>query len=184
MSEKYTVLAVCTGNICRSPAMERLLAQLFADESEIKVISAGTHAHVGEDIQPEMKDRITDVGASAEGFTATQLTTEMIESSDLILAATRVHVEDILAEVPTAASRTFTLRQFGRILKNLDDAEIHGASVAEKLRALAEKADQQREAAGENEDVVDPYMLPDDVYDESFQQILEPIETLRGVLGR
>lgn len=184
MSAKYTVLAVCTGNICRSPAMERLLAQLVGDDSGIKILSAGTHAHVGEDMQPEMKDRITDFGASAEGFTATQLTAEMIESSDLILAATRVHVEDILAEVPDAASRTFTLRQFGRILKNLDDAEIHGASVGQTLHALADLADQQREAAGENDDVVDPYMLPDDVYDESFQQIREPIETLRGVLGR
>ncbi|GAA1801876.1 arsenate reductase/protein-tyrosine-phosphatase family protein [Nesterenkonia flava] len=185
-AEQYTILAVCTGNICRSPAMERLLAHLLRGEDGITVISAGTYAHDGEDMQKQMKDRIADYGAEVEDFVAEQVTPTMIIESDLVLAATRVHVNDMLAEVPEAEPKIFTLREFGRILEELEPKSLPQGDTSEKLKALTELVSERRTdsaEAGEEDDVVDPYMLPDDVFDESFRQIREPIEALGRVLG-
>lgn len=189
MTEPYTLLTVCTGNICRSPAMERLLVHHLGKEG-IRVHSGGTHAHDGEDMQPPMKERISEYGADAQNFVADQLTPQMVRASDLILTATRVHVEDILADVPEAEERTFTIREFGRLLSAVDTAGIteavrQDASVADRLAALVPLVAQQRTgaaAAVRQDDVVDPYMLPDDIYDESFRQLREPIDALVDAL--
>lgn len=199
MTQDYTVLTVCTGNICRSPAMERLIAHVFADavEEGLHVHSGGTFAHDGEDMQPPMKRRVEEYGAEAGGFTARQVTASMVEEADLILTATREHVDDVLAEVPGARARTFTVRELGRLLEHLrslgevkeriDELVGEGASSRDRLAVVVPLLDEARRAAGgpgPEGDVVDPYMLPEDVYDESFRQISEPIEALAAVIRR
>lgn len=192
MTETFTLLAVCTGNICRSPAMDRLLAHAFASQDGITVRSAGTHAHAGDDMEAQMKDRLAEYGADTSDFQAEQLRPEMIRSSDLILTATRGHVRDILAEVPESAQKAFTLREFTRLLDSLDQAtlaeDLAGSSTAaQKLSVLVPRVAGQRQhaaAATAQDDVVDPYMMPDDVFDESFAQVRGPIETLRKTLQR
>src|SRR5690606_41368685 len=52
--DDFTLLIVCTGNVCRSPAIERLFRSAFAEGSGITVHSAGTGALVGEPIQGPM----------------------------------------------------------------------------------------------------------------------------------
>ena len=191
MTENYTILTVCTGNICRSPAMERLLAQLFSAEPGIQVSSAGTYAHDGEDMQPPMKRLLVDYGADAENFVAEQVTGRMIQRADLILAATRVHIADMLAEEPDARHRMFTHPEFGRLLESVTIEDIDAAvgtdaAVSDKLAALVPLLDQARGAAGaesRGDDVVDPYMLPDSVYRETFRQIREPVEALDRLLN-
>lgn len=192
MTETYTLLAVCTGNICRSPAMERLLAHAFAAEDGIEVRSAGTHAHVGDDMEAQMKERLADYGAHTEDFQAEQLSPEMIRSSDLVLTATRGHVRDILTDVPESEPKVFTLREFVRLLESLDPSSLDEALEAarpatQRLAALVPLVAEQRDHAQSptaEDDVVDPYMMPDDVFDESFAQVRGPVEELRGVLQR
>ncbi|MGJ9372892.1 low molecular weight phosphatase family protein [Nesterenkonia sp. CF4.4] len=192
MTETYTLLAVCTGNICRSPAMDRLLAHVFATQDDIAVLSAGTHAHVGDDMEAQMKDRLAHYGADTADFVAEQLEPEMIRRSDLVLTATRGHVRDILSDVPDSAQKVFTLREFARLLESLDEAALTEALVsaettAEKLAALVPLVAEQREHAQSptsSDDVVDPYMMPDEVFDESFAQVRGPIEALRDTLQR
>lgn len=182
----FTVLTVCTGNICRSPAMERLLARAVADAPEVRVHSGGTFAHDGEDMQPPMKRRVAAAGAAVDDFVAEQVTAAMIEEADLILTATRVHVADLLDEVPQAAERTFTIREIGRLLEHvdsvqLDDAVGADASIADRFAAVVPLLDAARSSAGQagrDDDVVDPYLLPESVYDESFAQISDPTEGL------
>ena len=171
--------------------MERLLARIFREEPDIEVRSAGTYAHDGEDMQEPMKQRVSDYGADAEGFTAQQLTPSAVEDADLILAATREHIEDMAAEVPVARARMFTLPEFARLLQSggsaeIDDAAGGGRTAAETLAALVPRLDQARRASGaatREDDVVDPYMLPESVFDTSFRQIREPVEALADVLG-
>ena len=43
--DTFSILTVCTGNVCRSPAVERLLASKLGPT--VSVASAGTHALVG-----------------------------------------------------------------------------------------------------------------------------------------
>ncbi len=190
MSATFTVLTVCTGNICRSPAMERLLVQLFRDEPDIEVISGGTYAHDGEDMQEPMKRRVAEYGADVDDFEAQQVTPSAIKGADLILSATRVHIEDMAAEVPDARARMFTMPEFGRLLRTLDRADLDGAAgqdttAAQTLAALVPQVDQARRSVGaatREDDVVDPYMLPESVYDTSFGQIRESVEVLAQAL--
>lgn len=192
MTETYTLLAVCTGNICRSPAMDRLLAHVFASEDGIEVRSAGTQAHVGDDMEPQMKHRLLDYGAVTEDFVAEQLSPEMIHGSELVLTATRGHVRDILTDVPESEPKVFTLREFARLLDSLEPAALTEAmasseTTAQKLAALVPLVAGQRDHAATStaqDDVVDPYLMPDEVFDESFAQVRGPIETLRDALQR
>lgn len=192
MTETYTLLTVCTGNICRSPAMDRLLAHVFASQDDVAVRSAGTHAHVGDDMEVQVKDRLAEYGADTADFVAEQLAPEMIRSSDLVLTATRGHVRDILTDVPESAEKVFTLREFARLLESLDGVALTQAltsaeTTPEKLAALVSLVAAQRDHAPSptaSDDVVDPYMMPDEVFDESFAQVRGPIEALRDTLQR
>ncbi|WP_033420056.1 hypothetical protein [Nesterenkonia alba] len=187
MAEPYTILAVCTGNICRSPAMERLLAQVFADDADVEVISAGTFAHQGWDMQDPMKERVAAYGADTGGFVAQQVTETMIREADLILTATGEHIADMAAEVPAAREKMFTLPEFGRLIAETEPDHLPQGPASEQLAALvavAGRARTETPSAQADDDVVDPYMLPDDVYDASFGQIREPIETLARLLNR
>lgn len=198
---EFTILAICTGNICRSPAMDRLLAHTVGRIQGVEVISAGTHAHVGEDMQEPMRRRIAEYGADVEDFVSEQVTAEMIEQADLILAATDDHVLDMTAEVPHARSKMFVIGEFARALDRVDAHALRqrvadvsaGGSVADAgsdghavavLHELVPAADQVRagESTREDDAVVDPYLMPGDVYDLSFAQIREPVEALAQFL--
>lgn len=190
MTESLTVLAVCTGNICRSPAMERMLAAVLHAEPDVRVISAGTHAHSGEDMQPLMKQRVSAYGADVQSCVAEQVTAEMIKGAALIVAATGVHIDDMLAEVPQAEERMFTLPEFARLLGHLDPAEVSRAAgpeagVRQQLTAMIPLAHRVRDsiADGSEDEIVDPYMLPESVYDESFRQIREAVEAVGQALN-
>src|SRR5690606_38501969 len=102
---KLDILAVCTGNICRSPAVGRLLAA----RTGLKVRSAGTHAVVGSAISAPMAELMSDAGIATQGFSATQLTGPPVAAATLVLTATASHSADVLALAPGAADRTFTL---------------------------------------------------------------------------
>lgn len=60
MKKSKSVLFVCLGNICRSPAAEGILQTLLVDaglDQRVKVDSAGTSAyHTGEKADPRMRE--------------------------------------------------------------------------------------------------------------------------------
>lgn len=190
MTTEFTVLAVCTGNICRSPAMERLFAQVFTDVVGLRAHSGGTHAHDGEDMQPLMKQRVRDFGADAENFVARQVTAAMVARADLVLTATGVQLQHVTDVVPEVGGRTFTIRELGRLLRTIDadglrEAAGQDASELGTLAVLVPLLDAAREDSRPvegDEDVVDPYLLSEEVYDESFGQIIQPIEALAALI--
>ncbi|SFR72172.1 protein-tyrosine phosphatase [Agromyces sp. CF514] len=112
------VLVVCTGNICRSPVAERVLAARLAAAGidDVRVSSAGTSALVGEPMTPEAADLAVRLGADPTGHAARRLTAQLIEDADLVLTATRAHRAQVAELVPRAARRAFTLREFARVL--------------------------------------------------------------------
>jgi len=56
----FSILTVCTGNVCRSPAVERLLSTELGPT--VQVSSAGTHALVGHPISQPMAALLTASG--------------------------------------------------------------------------------------------------------------------------
>ena len=113
--EVFSILAVCTGNICRSPAVERLLASQLAPS--VSVSSAGTHALVGHPISEPMATLLRQAAVEPEPFEARRLSEQMVKESDLILAMTRAQRGLVVELWPAAVRRTFTLREFARLFE-------------------------------------------------------------------
>lgn len=175
------ILTVCTGNICRSPVAERLL-QAGLDQvlpGGFEVRSAGTRALVGDPVQPLSADIIRTFGGTAEGFAARQLTGKILRNVDLVLTMTSGHRGEVLQLDASLLKRTFTIREFARMLDVLEEREgqaAHGAGLnGERLaantklwRRLPARAASVRHLAlapdAADNDVVDPYRRSADYY--------------------
>jgi protein-tyrosine phosphatase len=181
------ILTVCTGNICRSPVAERLL-QAGLDQvhpGAFLVRSAGTRAMVGEPIQPPSADIIRTYGGTPEGFSARQLTSNILRESDLVLTMASKHRGEVLQLDASLLKRTFTIREFARMLSHLELREglpVRGAANAggvDGWRSLPARAASVRHLALAAEpadnDVVDPYRRGQDVYDEMEDQLAPAI---------
>lgn len=109
------VLAVCLGNICRSPAAEAAIAEAASDAGvDIHVDSAGTGAyHVGEPPDARMRRAAADAGLAITGR-ARQFEPGDFDRFDLIVAMDRANLRDILAQAPDeeAAGRVRLFRSF------------------------------------------------------------------------
>lgn len=179
----FRVLTVCTGNICRSPAVERLLrARLGAG---VEVTSAGTRARAGDPVSGPMVPLMESAGASADGFVARQLTEAMVREADLVLVLTRAHRSAVVELHPAAVRRTFTLRELARLAADVDRTALPAGSPAERLAALLPLAVTRRgvrSAQPTDDDVVDPYRLADGVYRASFAQLAAAVDVLVDVL--
>jgi protein-tyrosine phosphatase len=180
----FHILFVCTGNVCRSPAAERLLqrdldqsAGGIAGLSGIRVASVGTNALVGEPISPPMAELLTRSGADAEDFVARQITPEAVREADLVLTMSSVHRRQTVTLIPAAVQHTFVLGELEHMLGHVDPEEVTalaGATAAsgERLRAIVTLAKRYRTPGVDPaEDIVDPYGRSDAVYATSFAQI-------------
>lgn len=174
----YRILMVCTGNICRSPFMERLfVARLRAGLSEADVArfdvrSAGTWGLVDHPMEPAALTTLESRGGEASDFVGRALAVEMIEQADLILTATRDHRGVVVTELPRAASRTLTLREFARLLGPVTPEQITaeaGTDPVDRFRAIARAAFGNRGlvplADPADDDVGDPFHRAQADYD-------------------
>lgn len=125
----FAVLAVCTGNVCRSPAAEMMLrhgirglAGLTGPDCIAR--SAGVSALVGQPMATRMVAALDDGGIPTTSFTARQLDASMIDEADLIITADRRHRAAVVGINADALERTFTLREFGRYCGKLLDAQL------------------------------------------------------------
>ncbi|MHA7269800.1 arsenate reductase/protein-tyrosine-phosphatase family protein [Arthrobacter sp. HLT1-20] len=173
-SPPFRILTVCTGNICRSPMAERLLQHGLDQVSPgaFQVTSAGTSAMVGHGIEPHVEGFIRVMGAPADNFASRQLTSAILKEQDLVLALTRRHRSRIVEMHPALLKRTFTLRELARILPHIEVPP--GLGPAERWEAmipLAMRARSQFRSAPEDDDVVDPYRRPDDIYEQMRRDI-------------
>ena len=80
------ILAVCTGNISRSPAVERLLRASLDETAQID--SAGVAAVVGSAIDPPVAVFLMEHAAGQAGFAARQVEEAMVTTADLVLTMT------------------------------------------------------------------------------------------------
>ena len=131
----FNILFVCTGNVCRSPAAERLLRRVLvgggiAGLSGVDVSSAGTGALVGDPVSPPMAVLIEKAGADASNFTARQLLPALVRGADLIITMTGAHRRETVTLVPAAVQRTFVLGELAHMLGDVDRDEIAAAGGA------------------------------------------------------
>jgi protein-tyrosine phosphatase len=183
----FAILAVCTGNVCRSPAVERLLANKLGPT--VSVSSAGTHALVGHPISEPMAALLRDSGTEPDPFEARRLSEQMLKETDLILSMTRAQRGLVVELWPAAVRRTFTLREFARLLSWVDPSVLPAGTPADRLRAAIPLAVTQRgreRRSADEDDVTDPFRLSNAVYANSFEQIRSAVDSIvyRIVMNR
>jgi protein-tyrosine-phosphatase len=175
----FTVLLVCTGNVCRSAFAERLgrgyLREALGDDAgPVRIVSAGTRAVVGSAMHPDSALALRGFGGEAGDFRARQLEDFMAADADLTLTMTRRHRRDVLNGAPRAMARTFTLREAADLLRLLgDDVCPEGTDFHERARALvaAMAAARPRRHGGEDDDIRDPIGEPAEVHEEVGEAI-------------
>ena len=151
----FGVLFVCIGNVCRSPVGERLLAARLP-RNKFEVASAGVGAMVGHAMSEHAAEELKSYGGDPSGFSARQLTPDLVEASQLVLTATRELRSRVLADVPTALRRTFTILEFAELAKHAE-----GSTAVE----VVEWAGAHRSlASGVEQDVPDPYRRGPDAH--------------------
>jgi protein-tyrosine phosphatase len=169
----FRVLFVCIGNVCRSPVGERLLAaRLPADRFEVS--SAGVGAMVGYAMSKYAAEELRTYGGDPTGFAARQLSPEMLEQSDLVLTATRELRSQVLAEVPGALRRTFTMLEFAALTEQAE-----GSTPTEVVKW----AGAHRSSAGHIEqDIPDPYRRGSEAHALAAQTIDAAIQQIAKAL--
>ena len=104
----YTVMTVCTGNICRSPMAEIILRAEFESrgigEDRVRVLSSGvSDEEYGHPIDPRAVRVLR-----ADGYEipthhfAHRVTREEIEETDLFLPMTASHMRALLRQLPSS----------------------------------------------------------------------------------
>ena len=178
-SDVFSILAVCTGNVCRSPAAERLLASKLGPT--VQVASAGTHALVGQPISEPMAALLRDSRLEPQPFEARCVSEQMLKEADLVLAMTRAQRGLVVELWPPAVRRTFTLREFARLLSWVDPSALPAGTPAERLRtaiSLAAAERGRKQSSPDEDDVVDPFRRSNAVYSDSFAQITSAVDSI------
>ncbi|GAA3977235.1 protein-tyrosine-phosphatase [Streptomyces sp. NBC_01352] len=198
--DSFRILHVSTGNVCRSPITERLTRHALAERlgdplwGGVIVESAGTWGHEGAPMEANAETVLADFGADASGFTGRELLDEHVIRADLVLTATRDHRAQVISMGHSAGLRTFTLKEFTRLVKAIDPATLPPLEdgMVARARALVRAAAALRgwllAPTAEADEVYDPYGAPLTFFrsiGDEINEALDPVVTaLTGVPAR
>lgn len=169
---------VCTGNICRSPYIERLLDDALSrawGSDTVEVRSSGVRGLESYPMEPHAHARLEQHGLMAPDFRSRYIEEHHIDAADLVLTATRQHRGSVVQLRPPALARTLTFREFGLLAATLaaedlpetDDAHTWVREVTASLRRR-----RGQQPLGEL-DITDPYTRGEEAYDEMARQVRE-----------
>jgi protein-tyrosine phosphatase len=196
--ERFAILFVCTGNICRSPAAERLtragLAARLGPDNLVDVTSAGTEGLVGEPIDPDAVKALAAHGGTGDGFAARKLAAEHLLSVDLVLTATRGHRAAVARLAPGLSRNLFTIREFDRLAAAVDPGVLpRRASGVARMRAAVDEAFHLRgmvlpPARATDDDIEDPYRRGSSAHTRTVQilaaSLQRPLDLLAAAYTR
>lgn len=110
------ITIVCTGNVCRSPMAERLLAHALRAQPEplasIQVLSAGLAAAHGEPASHNASLALKPVKLSLDTHRSQPFSESLMRRSDLILAMTTGHLESIRQRFPEGCPPLYRFREW------------------------------------------------------------------------
>ena len=121
-----TILFVCTGNVCRSPMAEGLMRHALGNHPQYRVVSAGMGALDGQPVTPESEQAMAEIGLDISNHVSQALRVPLVEAATYIFTMTRQQQDTIQALYPSAAEKTFLLREF-------EDAEVIGKDVSDPI---------------------------------------------------
>ncbi|MEU8245985.1 hypothetical protein [Nonomuraea sp. NPDC048916] len=153
----FHILFVCTGNICRSPLAERLARSILGPP--FLVTSAGVRAEPGRQMAEPVRRLLLRLGADPAGFVSRPLTPELVATADLVLTATTAHRAESVGMHLPAATRTFTIAEFGTLSRALADAAVvRRRDAVRRAHMLVEEARALRGLVRVDQpDIADPF---------------------------
>lgn len=184
MAERLLVLAVQEQLARRGDTAPGLADELLHSHS------AGTGGwHAGEEMNPPAARQVTGRGGDVGGFAARKLRSEHIDGADLVLTATADQQEFVSVLRPDAASRTFVLGEFGRLLPAVDLAGLPAAAatpaaVYTRGVALVEAIDAVRAGAEPlpADDLDDPWGRGDQCFGRVADEVEQTMRPLTAAL--
>jgi protein-tyrosine phosphatase len=172
-ADRARVLVVCTGNVCRSPLVERVLAHSVG--AQIEVQSAGTAALVDSPMDRRAAAQLEAWKMDPAGFVARQVVPSMVARADLVLTATRAHRGVVAALHPPALAYTFALADFSDLVTAVSPPEPPASTERSSLLALVRLAAAQRGMSrprpAAEVDLVDPYKRSDATFRKMVRQV-------------
>ncbi len=187
MEQDFKVLVACTGNIHRSALAATLCQEwvhwyLPADLAErVQISSAGFGAPVGARMGTRAQKIAVALGGDGSTHRATQITDRMLEDADVVLVATRRHLESAIGRVPSALRRSFTVRESGRVAGTLRRRSLQST---EDLRTVVADLARARSAAADPDadDIIDPQGQGAEAYLQMIREEIPPLAQLAHVL--
>jgi protein-tyrosine phosphatase len=180
LSEPAKVLTVCTGNICRSPAMQFYLERAWG--ADAVVTSGGTMAAIGWHVPAPMRAAEEAAGLIVPEHDPRQLDVAMIEAQDLVLVSAASHKEWIERHVGAVPPNTFLLTE-AAALATVARKPV-GDSLADRIRTAASLLGAARSLDdGVHPDVEDPYLHGDEAYVVAMKDIAANLDVLIAWVG-
>jgi len=107
------ILFVCTANVCRSPMAEAIFNALAEERGLLwRAESAGVAALVDEDITPNARAALDEVGIYANEHRARQVGEAMLGEADLVLGMSPRHVATLRRRFGDLSERVYALPQY------------------------------------------------------------------------
>jgi protein-tyrosine phosphatase len=179
------ILFVCSGNICRSPLGAQVLQERLGSAASVHVIeSAGTIADDGAVMDGAAAEQSARLGGHPDAHRSRYLTEQIAGSADLVLTAERSHRAAVVQLAPRAAKRTFTIKQFARVLDGLEPSDLADVHAPE---ALVERVARLRgtvppPADPADDDVDDPYRRSESTHVRVADEIDAALTTIADAL--
>jgi protein-tyrosine phosphatase len=203
MGGEARILIVCTGNVCRSPFIERLLQHQLDERLRLQqlderrpgsgggvlVRSAGTGALTGSAMDEQAAAQLVAHGGDPAGFTARDLTRDLIAESDLVLTATRAHRAEVAVMYPQALRRVFTFRDFADLVAGAGGPTT-GVMQADPRAWVRQVTEEAAASRGLNPplgpaqaDIVDPFRRGEKVFATMARQVVDSMSAVVRALA-
>ena len=114
----FTILTVCTANLCRSPMAEAIINDQLTSvrwPEPWSVSSSGTMVGAASDMHPLARMTLAERHIAPSPWQITPITAGTIATADLILTAEIGHRRAVVSLYPGAVRRTFTLLRFAEL---------------------------------------------------------------------
>ncbi|NLB47321.1 MAG: hypothetical protein GX814_06230 [Microbacteriaceae bacterium] len=186
----FSVLTICTGNICRSPLMAGLLRNhlhalteaLGATADFITVSSSGTGALIDAPADPLVLDLSRRLNTDLDSHRSRQFEPSHAENAHVIVTATRAQRDEITQLAPSVGSRCFTLVELADLIDQLRRSGALEAPstplrrqtrISRRLQRLIAEAHAARplRTPSDHDDVEDPYRRSPQTHLRVAQQI-------------